>query len=161
MKTKSPIHLLLRFSDSLLKEGDTIEEHNQVIQRQGVVWFGKMGSTVSQSHIDILNEQVGENIPTYVYLVKGNRRKSTVYRARLAFASKTLPKGESQRVPAYYSSLDISKYVNFWVKLTEIIPIDFGELKRLRVGSSVLPIQETLTKSSSGHFFLKEEKYPF
>jgi len=158
MKNKAPIHLLLRFSDSLLKEGDTIDEHNQVIQREGVVWFGKMGSTVSQSRIDILNEQVREDIPTFVYLVKGNRKKSTVYRARLAVASKTIPKGESQLVPPYYFSLDIPKYVNFWVKLTEIVPIDFSELKKLRVGSSVLPIHETISKSSSGHFFLREDK---
>jgi hypothetical protein len=29
-KSKSPIHLLLRFSDSLLKEKSTIDEHNQI-----------------------------------------------------------------------------------------------------------------------------------
>ena len=64
MKTEQPIHLLLRFSDSLLKDGHTISEHNLVVTCEGAVWFGKMGSPVSQVHIDRLNEQVQEEIPT-------------------------------------------------------------------------------------------------
>ena len=155
MNTKKQVHLLLRFSDSLLKDGDTITEHNKVISSEGAVWFGKMGSPVSQNHIDRLNKQVQEGIPTFVYLVKGNRRKSTAFRGSLLLASKTLPEGEEHLVSPYYADLDIPKYVKFWVKLTEIIPIEFTDLQKLKVASSVLPIQETLYKSSSGHFILR------
>jgi len=76
MNTKKPVHLLLRFSDLLLKDGDTITEHNKVIESEGAVWFGKMGSSVAQRHIDVFNEQIQEENPIYVYLVKGNDRKS-------------------------------------------------------------------------------------
>jgi hypothetical protein len=76
MKTKTPVHLLLRFSDSLLKDGDTITKHNKVIARDGAVWFANMGSSVAQRHIDVFNEQIQEENPIYVYLVKGNDRKS-------------------------------------------------------------------------------------
>ena len=158
MKTKPTVHLLLRFSDSLLKSGDTIDAHNQVVKREGAVGFGKMGMTVSQNNIDKLNQQVEEGIPTYVFLVKGNRRKSTAYRARLSSASKSLPKDEKGMVPEYYLDLDIPKYVKFWVKLTEIYPFEFADLQKLQVASSVLPIQETLYRSSSGHFFVREAK---
>jgi hypothetical protein len=153
---KKPIHLLIRFSDSRLKDGDTIQAHNEVIQKEGAVWFGKMGSTVSQNHIDRLNNQVEKRVPTFIFLVKGNRRKSIAYRASLIFASKTLIEKEKHLVPEYYSGLEIPKYVKFWAKLSEIKPIEFSDLQKMRVGSSVIPIGETLAKSSSGHFILRE-----
>jgi len=156
MTTKSPKHLLLRFSDTLLKSGDTITAHNQVIQHEGAVWFGKMGSPVSQHNMDILNDQVNQGVITFVYLVKGNRKKSIAYRARLIIASQTLPVMENHLVPPYYAELNIPQYVKFWVKLSEIIPIDMVELQKMQVSSSVLPIQETLAKSASGHFLVRE-----
>jgi hypothetical protein len=158
METKSPIHLLLRFSDTLLKEGDTIGEHNQVVSREGAVWFGKMGSPVSQHHIDLFNKQVEDGIPTYVYLVKGNRRKSIAYRCRLIAAARSLPENEKHLMPSYYNDLDLTKYMKFWVKLSDLIPISFDDLSKMRVASSVLPIRETLIKSATGHFFLVENK---
>lgn len=161
MKPKKPVHLLVRFADSFLKEGDTIENHKKVIEHEGAVWFGKMGSPVSQNHIDTLNMQVKEKKPTYIFLVKGNRRKSTVYRCKLAVASKTLLESERHLVPAYYAELEIPKYVKFWVKLTDIEHIEFAKLENMRVASSVLPIGETLYKSSSGHFIICEDNLYF
>ena len=153
MKEKPPIHLLLRFSNNIYK-GDTIAAHQEVINQYGAVWFGKMGSPVSQVHVDKLNQQVDENIPTYVYLVKGNRRKSTIYHSTLFLASKTLPNDEAYLVPRYYADLNISKYVRLWVKLGDFDPLETVELNKMKVASSVLPIGETLVKSSSGHFII-------
>jgi len=161
MKTEQPVHLLLRFSDSLLKQGDTICEHNQVVSREGAVWFGKMGASVSQIYIDILNGQIQNDTPTYVFLVKGNRRKSTVYCALLVCATKVQPEEQKHMIPSYYYGLDLIKYMKFWVKLTEITPISFSELEKMRVSSSALPIRESLIKSSTGHFFLVENRARF
>ena len=157
-KSKQPIHLLLRFSNSLLKDKDTIDEHNQVVRQSGAVWFGKMGSPVSHNHIDLIIQQIEAGTPTYVYLVKGNRRKSTTYRSRLLAVSATLPAGENQFVPPYYYEMDFTKYMKFWAKMAEITPISFDELSRMRVASSVLPIRETLIKSATGHFILVQNK---
>ncbi len=110
------------------------------------------------NHIDRLNKQLQEGIPTFVYLVKGNRRKSTAFRGSLLLASKTLPEGDEHLVPPYYGDLDIPKYVKFWVKLNGIVPIDSANLQTMKVASSVLPIHETLFKSSSGHFIIREAK---
>ena len=79
MKQKKPTHLLIRFSDRLLESRRTIDEHQEVIEKEGAVWFGKMGQPISQNAIDKLNKQVTENIPTYIYLVRGNRRKPTAF----------------------------------------------------------------------------------
>ncbi len=154
-----PIHLLIRFSDTFLRGSDTISEHLKVIEKKGAVWFGKMGATVAQRRIDVLNQQISDEIPTFVYLVKGNRLKSTAYRGKLIFSSKILPKDMEDFVPAYYSDLDLLRHMHFWVKLSEIAIIDFSALNHLKVTGSVLPIRETLVKSSSGHFFLSEAKH--
>ena len=136
-------------------------EHNKVITSEGAVWFGKMGTTVSQNHIDILNRQVQEGIPTYVYLVKGNRRKSTAFRGELVLASKTVPEGDGHLVPPYYADLDIPKYVKFWVKIKDILPVDSTDIKKMQVASSLSPLGESLARSSSGHFIIREDKFGF
>ena len=156
MKSTKSVHLLLRFSDRLLTEGNTITEHNLIAEREGSVWFGKMGSPVSRIVIDRLNDQVNTNIPTSIYLVKGNRKKQSAFIAELITASTTLPKQEENLVPIYYEELGIRKYIKFWVKVELIHPLDFSELQRLRVASSVFPLPETLYKSSCGHFLVKE-----
>jgi hypothetical protein len=81
-------HLVVRFSDTMFGVGDVVSKHNEIIARHGTVWFGKLGQTLSQSRIDMLNKQVEKGIPTFLYLVKGNRRKSTAYRAPLLMIGK-------------------------------------------------------------------------
>jgi len=86
-----PLHLVVRFSDTMFDVGDVIALHNEVIEQYGAVWFGKLGQTISQTRVDLLNQQVEKHIPTFVYLVKGNRRKSTAYRAPLIFLEEDFP----------------------------------------------------------------------
>lgn len=155
-KKQTPIHILVRFSDRLLEGTDTINEHNHVIEQHGAVWFGKMGSTVAHRHIEGLNEQIDKEIPTFIYLVKGNRRKSTYFQCKLIAASRSLPNEENHLVPSYYHEKEIIQYINFWMKISEISPLNSSELANLKVASSVFPITETLYKSSSGHFIVKQ-----
>ena len=111
MKQKKPIHLLIRFSDRLLENRNTIEEHQKVIGREGAVWFGKMGQPISQNAIDKLNKQVEDGIPTFIYLVKGNRRKPTAFISDLIIASKTIPEEEMDLISSYYKELEIFRFI--------------------------------------------------
>lgn len=158
MKPNTPTHLLIRFSDRLLENKGTIEEHQKVIDEAGAVWFGKMGQPISQNAIDKLNKQVEEGIPTFIYLVKGNRRKPNAYISNLVLASKTIPEEEKDLIPPYYKELEILRFIKFWVKVTNLHEIDLKDLTKMGVASSVYPLLETLVKSSSGHFYIKEKK---
>jgi len=91
MINAKPIHLLIRFSDNLFKVGDVISMHDQVINRQGAVWFGKLGIPIAQRHIDKINLQCKDGIPSFLFLVKGNRRKSTFFKAGMLFLSLDFP----------------------------------------------------------------------
>lgn len=161
VKSERTIHVLLRFSDHLLRAKNTIDEHNKVVQAYGAVWFGKMGSPISQVYTDCINHQIESGVQTFAYLVKGNRRKSTAYRAAIVTASRLLPETEKQMIPSYYFDQNLTRYMKFWVKLAEISEITFDELAKMRVASSVLPISETLVKSSTGHFFLVENTFSY
>ncbi len=48
----TPLHLVIRFSDTMFSVGDVISLHNEVVDQHGAVWFGKLGGTLSQSRIE-------------------------------------------------------------------------------------------------------------
>jgi hypothetical protein len=91
-----------------------------------------------------------------LYLVKGNRRKSTFYKATIELLSSSLPKNEKDLIPKYYFDLKIVKHMKFWAKLSGITQIKESEIQNIRVIGSVNEINETLARSSSGHFIVRE-----
>jgi len=153
------LHLVVRFSDTMFDVGNVVGYHNEVIENQGAVWFGKLGQTISQLRIDTLNKQIEKGIPTFLCLVKGNRKKSTVYCAPLIFTAKEKPE-ETALIPNYYAEKGLLKYMKAWMKIGRIESIDPSEMEGLRAISSVYPIAETLAKSSSGYFLVRERKAP-
>ncbi len=156
MERKYPSHLLIRFSDNLFSAGDVISLHQEVIRETGSVWFGKLGTPIAQRHIETINLQIQNKTPSFLFLVKGNRRKSTFYRATIELLSSSLPKNEKNLIPKYYFDLRIVKHMKFWAKLSSIKPIDESEIQNIQVIGSVLEIGETLVRSSSGHFIVRE-----
>lgn len=154
------LHLVVRFSDTMFGVGDVVALHNEVVSAHGAVWFGKLGSTFSQARIDMLNDQISKGMPTYLYLVKGNRRKSTAYQARLISVTRDLPK-ENALIPAYYAEKDLVQHMKAWMKIGQIEPIEMSAMASLKAISSVFPIAETLVRSSSGYFLVRESKSIF
>jgi len=149
-------HLVIRFSDNLFGVGKVAERHNELVSKYGYVWFGKLGSCISVNRIELLAQQIGREVPTFVYLVKGTRKKSEFYRASLYDLRRELPEGETEKYPSYYDDLEIFKYMNTWFKVGEICPVDLSAIKGLRAINSVYSIQETLALSSSGYFLVHE-----
>lgn len=154
-------HLVVRFSDNLFGVGDVVAKHNEVVLRNGYVWFGKMGSTLSVNRIEMLNLQIAQNIPTFIYLVKGNRKKSTAYQAPLIGLAKQLSESETNKIPEYYAEKELVQYMKAWFKIGEIKPVEMSTMSNMRTLNSILPIQETLVLSSSGYFLIHESKNIF
>ena len=112
---------------------------------------------LAQGRIDIINNQIEQGIPTYLYLVKGNRQKSAVYRAHLMYVARYRPK-EKVLIPIYYSKKKLLQYMNAWMKIDKIEQVDMSTLNSLKAINSVIPISETLARSSSGYFLVRENK---
>ena len=113
----TPLHLVIRFSDTMFEVGDVVSLHNEVVDKHGAVWFGKLDGTLSLARIEMLNKQVEKKTPTFLYLVKGNRKKSTPYQARILAVSRDFPKKEKALIPAYYAEKKLLKFMNAWVKV--------------------------------------------
>jgi hypothetical protein len=158
MEKNAPLHLVIRFSDTMFDVGDVISLHNQIVDEHGAVWFGKLGGTLSLSRIEWLNKQVEQKIPTYLYLVKGNRKKSTPYKAEIVAVSRDFPNKEKVFIPPYYAEKKLLKYMNAWVKVGHIEHVEMSSLKNLKTINSIFPIEETLVRSSSGYFLVHESK---
>lgn len=156
----NPFHLVVRFSDTMFSVGNMVALHNAVVAEHGAVWFGKLGQTLSQGRIELLIQQIEKKIPTYLYLVKGNRKKSTAYRAPLILVSREMPK-ETTLIPAYYAEKNLIQYMKAWMKIGQIEAIEMSEMDKLKAINSVFPISETLVLSSSGYFLVRESKSIF
>jgi hypothetical protein len=137
--------------------GDVVSKHNEIVASHGAVWFGKLGQTLSQNRIEMLNHQIEKKIPTFLYLVKGNRRKSTAYRASLLLVSREIPENKAL-IPAYYAEKDLIQYMKAWMKIGQIESIELSEMDKLKAINSVFPIAETLALSSSGYFLVHESR---
>jgi hypothetical protein len=160
MNNSSPLHLVVRFSDTMFSVGDVVAEHNDLVDKHGAVWFGKMGTPVFPARINLLNKQLEQGIPTFLYLVKGNRKKSTAYCANLLFVTRDLPK-EKALIPAYYKKKKLIEFMKVWMKIGKIEQIGMDDMSKLKTINSIYPIAETLVKSSSGYFLVHESKLIF
>jgi hypothetical protein len=155
------LHLVVRFSDNLFSVGAVTEKHNEVVSKFGFVWFGKFGNLISEQRIEMLNHQITKGIPTFIYLVKGNRKKSTFYQADLLEIARQLPNGGEKHFPKYYIQYDLVRFINTWFKISQITPVGSSALLKLKTVSSINSIQETLVRSSSGYFLVHEAKSLF
>ena len=157
---KSPLHLVVRFSDTMFGVGDVVAEHNELVNQYGAVWFGKLGSPLSQVRVDLLNKQIDQKVPTFLYLVKGNRKKSTAYCANLMFVTRDFPKDKAL-IPIYYKKKKLIDFMKVWMKIGKIELIEMDAMIKLKAINSIYPIAETLVKSSSGYFLVHESKSIF
>ena len=148
-------HIVVRFSDTMFNVGDVVALHNDVVNAHGAVWFGKLGQTLAQSRMDLVNQQIEKKITTWLYLVKGNRRKSTAYKAPLLEISREAPE-DAELYPAYYGEKEMLQFMKAWMKIGRIEAIEMSEMGKLKALNSVYPIAETLVRSSSGYFFVHE-----
>jgi len=158
--TDKALHLVVRFSDTMFGVGDVVAFHNRVVEKHGAVWFGKLGQTIAQSRVDKLNQQVEKKVPTFLYLVKGNRRKSTAYRAPLLLVSRERPEDDAL-IPTYYDEKELEQFMKAWMKVGKIEAIEMSEMSSLKAINSVFPISETLVRSSSGYFLVRESNAKF
>jgi hypothetical protein len=156
----NPLHLVVRFSDTMFGVGDVVAEHNDLVNKHGAVWFGKLGSPLAQIRIDLLNKQIEQRIPTFLYLVKGNRKKSSAYCASLLFVSRDFPKDKAL-IPAYYKKKKLTDFMKVWMKIGKIELIEMEDMGKLKAINSIYPIAETLVRSSSGYFLVHESKSIF
>lgn len=150
------IHLVVRYADRLHSVGNTILRHEEVIDRQGAVWFGKFGRPLAAVHISKLGAQIREDLATYVYFVERRGGGYRVHQGALLALGRELPPAEAILVPDYYTELNLHRHVGLWAKFSQITAVDESELDRWLVQSSGSRVRDVLRSSMAAMFVVSD-----
>jgi len=151
-------HPLIRYSDSLVGGIDTIGIHRQEIERNGAVWFAKIGAGVGLRRIDSLNQQALSGNPGYVYLVQKVSGKYVLSRGTVLHAQREFPEEERHLVPLYYEGSGVSRRASTWFKISELLDVSSRECSELVVASTGRAIGPTLQASMASMFYVRRNR---
>jgi hypothetical protein len=152
-------HLVIRYADSMADNVDTIGMHRKVIENQGHVWVGKIGTPLSAKNVDVFNSQVDVGKATYLYLTTRSGGKYRMYRGRIIIVQNCKPKNNLSSVPAYYKNTpNLNSNIGCWILIENLTTVSQREMSKLHVASSRNPIALTLQKSMSSFFVVVSGK---
>ena len=139
--------IALRFGEHFSPECGTIAAHQEIIDKLGYVWYGKLGSPVNRKIIDeILQNEDGRFL-----LI--NSGKADRYWVHISDISKEIPSYEE--FPAYYH--EIAEKMKTWFKVTYFEPAEKGVMAKCFVASSGSPLTESSKHSMSPYFIINYE----
>lgn len=137
----------LRFADNFAPKEGTIAAHRNIIDMLGYVWYGKLGSSVSNK---VISEIMQNEKPKILLIHSG---KTDRYWAYVEKVQHEMPPKEA--IPEYYR--DNASIFKTWFKVKEIEPASKNVLGQCVVASSQRPLAEA-SKSSMSPYFIIETK---
>ena len=158
--SEPPVHVLMRFSDALNPNGNTIEIHQQMIAEKGAVWFGKAGKPLGYRHVARISRQCEEHVPTFLYLVQRIEGQYELHKGSVLQVVRSLPSSERQFVPDYYSDLYFLKNVRYWTKLSTLTRAPKDEMEKLVLLNTGMPARLSLMHSMAGLFLVRRFRSP-
>lgn len=144
-KARSPVHVLLRYSDKYA-DINTVGAHNDVAEKHGSVWLGKIGRPISDRNMSVLSKQINEKKPTYLYLSK--RLAPGEYECfKAPLLEIQFDEPDKKLVPSYYSEKNITWMVKFWMRTGCFKLVKKDEFEGLIVASTGKGALEGFPKS--------------
>ncbi|GEM_PF-6834087 len=147
------IGYVLKYSDKFFANGrDTIEEHNQLLQKKGLVWVGKAGIPVSPRS---LARCCQTSTVSFRLLMLRSRGKggAKIFNARLIKAQQKRPRADL--IPEYYRK---RKDINTWFCIdSELKAMSADEIVSWVVVSSGEPLLVTAARSMQTYFVAGKE----
>lgn len=135
----------LRFFERFATENGTIAEHQELIDKNGYVYYGKMGNPVSDKNIRMLMEQ--ESIK--VLLIHSG--KTDRYWATVDKIVKEQP--EYDEFPEYYH--DMADKFKTWFRIIKIEQAPKDVMSKCKVASSGATLGEASKHSMSPYFIIE------
>ncbi len=141
--------IALRFGDHFAPPPGTIELHKQLINKNGFVWYGKLGSPISKS----VKEEIFKNVEKKILLIHSGTSKR--YWAYLDEIADLVPNKEEY--PTYYA--DKSEKMKTWFRIIKIEDAPNNVMSKCIVTSSGLRLSDVSKHSMSPYFIidLKED----
>jgi len=144
-KGKPVITIALRFADNFAPQEGTIKAHETLLEKDGFVWYGKLGSPVS----DKMSKQILEQESPRILLIhSGKSDRYWVYIDRIQHETP-----ESDHIPEYYrKSVGVFKT---WFRIRKIETAENKVLGQCIVKSSGRPLSEVSRSSMSPYFIIE------
>ncbi len=139
--------IALRFADNFAPTCGTINAHTDVIKEQGFVWYGKLGTPIS----DAVSKDVLKNEKPRILLIHSGKQDR--YWAFLSDIQRQIP--DKNAIPAYYKD-NVAKFKT-WFKIIKIEQAPNDVMSRCRVSSSQRPLGEVSKSSMSPYFIIEVE----
>ena len=137
--------IALRFFEKIAPSDGTIAEHQKLLNRNGYVYYGKMGTPVSDKNITMLLKQG----TVKVLLIQSG--KTNRYWATVDEIVKQRPSFDE--FPSYYH--DIADRFTTWFRIVKIETAPRDIMSRCRVASSGAILGEASKHSMSPYFIIE------
>ena len=138
----------LRYTDKFAPKNGTIDAHQRLIDKNGYVWYGKLGTPIVKNVADMImsNEE-----PRFLLIHSGSTERYWVY---IDAISKVCP--ELSAFPEYYH--DIADKCKTWFRVIRIENAENNVMSRCKVVSSGASLTEASRHSMSPYFIIDYDK---
>lgn len=138
--------IALRFADNYAPKEGTIRLHQEIINTNGYVWYGKFGNTLSQKNIDLLMSQPDRRI----LLIKSGFPER--YWAYFEEIKKEKPQ-DVENIPEYYR--ENTDKIRCWFKIKKIDKAENNVMSKFIISSSKMPLSEASKHSLNPYFIIE------
>lgn len=138
--------IVLRYGDNFAPKCGTINAHMSYIEKNGFVWFGKMGLGISKKGIDAIMDS---RKALLVHSGKSDRYWLTIEKISTIRPS-------FDEFPEYYH--DKVSNVKTWLKITNIEEAERNVISKCTLESNKRPLAEVSKASMSPYFIVNYDK---
>lgn len=140
--------IALRFSNNFAPENGTIAAHEEVIKRNGYVWYGKLGSRISMKSTSSIMEN---DNPKILLIHSGATGR---YWAYVNKVQNTVP--DINGIPSYYR--EQAENFKTWFRVTAFEEAPKNVMAQCHVASSGAPLSNASRHSMSPYFIIDVEE---
>ena len=140
--------IALRFADNYAPKEGTIKLHQEIINNNGYVWYGKFGNTLSQKNIDLLMSQPDRK---FLLIKSGFPDRYWAYFDEIV---KDKPKDISN-IPEYYRNN--TDKIKCWFKIRKIERTENNVMSKFIISSSKMPLFEASKHSLNPYFVIETD----
>lgn len=137
--------IALRFAEDFAPDCGTIEAHLEMIRADGFVWYGKLGSPVSEK---VAKEILSSDNPKILLIQSGGQNR---YWAQVTDIRRSLP--DLNHVPAYYRSF--AGEFKCWFKVEDFELASRDVMSKCTVASSGKSLSLASRHSMSPYFIIE------
>lgn len=142
------ITVALRYFDKFAPEGGTIVAHQQIIDKKGFVYYGKLGSPLSMKTI---SQMMDNDDKRFLLIHSGKQDRYWVY-----YESVTRDGIDKCYIPEYYRNR--AGDFKTWFKVVRIEPAQSDVMSHCLVESSNRPLGEVSKHSMSPYYIIRVDE---